>query len=255
MRISNSKIRLILLSLLLVGLCNCTQISPLSDVPIEDPSLIRAKLYVSKAVNSNGGTSQAIYARLEDKNGDRIELEQGSVSVNGLIMQVSREVNFVPPFIINTNLPYYTISEGRLSVLPDSTYAFKITLADKKEYSATIHTQENDLNALVVPSAHRRTRPLTIKWTVADGRYPIRIYTVRWSKENGQDRIHSASFDASNPGGGEYTFSENFFAEFPDTYRVNFTVSSRKEGQVDTAFAGGSHISSVFSVSKSVEIQ
>jgi len=254
MRISNSKIRLILLSLLLVGLSNCTQISPLSDVPIEDPSLIRAKLYVSKAVNSNGGTAQAIYARLEDKNGDRIELEQGSVSVNGLIMQVSREVNFVPPFIINTNLPYYTISEGRLSVLPDSTYAFKITLADNKEYSATIHTQENDLNALHVPSNHRRTQPLTVKWVVADGRYPIRIYTVRWSKENGQDRIHSASFDV-NSGGGEFTFSGNFFTEFPDTYRVDFTVSSRKEGQVDAAFAGGSHISSVFSVSKSVEIQ
>ena len=69
-----------LLALMLLSECT----SPLSDIGLTDPSLIRMNIELGKKRSSS-----SIEAVIYDKNSNFVELRDGSIAINGIPMEVN----------------------------------------------------------------------------------------------------------------------------------------------------------------------
>ncbi|RMH74008.1 MAG: hypothetical protein D6675_01025 [Gemmatimonadetes bacterium] len=229
-----------------IGLSGCTGDSPLSDVVLSDPSLIKPVITLEKSINAHGIANQKIEVWLYDENEDSIQLKDGGVTVNGIPME--RRQSFV------THAPYYGIDQNRLPVQPDEDYTFVITLGDGENYRATLHTPEA-LYAFNVPAIHSRTLDMTLTWLQADT-YPIYLnyqYTYRREGEDA-DRLGERDFYISHPEEGVYTLQASAFQSPDHISHAHFVLSRRKEGYIDSRFRPGREISATFSIAAESDI-
>lgn len=235
----------VFLALSSCALIGCGE-SSLSDVNLENPSLIRPEITVSKTISSSREISQTIEVWLYDKQGFSIELKAGSVRVNGVPMTVSRDL---------FGAPYYAIESNHPEVLPNTTYTFAITLADGSEYTASVTTQEKTPLAFNVPSRHNRGQDLMVSWQEVDDRYPMKIRLISHTKTDGLDEIDSQTIDIPNPGTGRHIIPASALSVSPDSYRIDLTLSSEKSGSIDSHFRKGGEMTSRFSIKKELIIE
>lgn len=207
---------------------------------------IKTQITLKKSIRS-GSARQEIILIFQNVQNRRLELDDMRVTANNIPVELQKKRDAA--------LPFYLIEDNRLQILADSTYIIKMAFADNKEYSVSVRSGEKELSLLDLPAIHRRSEPLTLRWSGADSSQVVRIRTMRTVGVKGKQKIYPVEFTIKNPAAGEYTFPADFFTEYPDLSRVEFTVISTSKGQVDNAFAPGSYILAEFSVHDSVEIQ
>ncbi len=207
--------------------CSCE--SPLSDVPISEPSVLRAEVVAQRAIGSSGYTASVLEVALRDKHEQWVELKEGSVSVDGLLMSYDGFGAYV------RNDP----------VQPDVDYTFVVTLSDGSKYTSKVHTPKN-LSQFTVPATYNRTGPFTVSWREVD---PTASATLDLVGDSA-----SAEFSVSSSQ-GSYTLQATDLARFHAGETVRVMLTFTKSGQVDGRFMSTSFAEALFSITRNTQIR
>ncbi len=201
----------------------CT--SPLSDVPVSEPSVLRAAAVAERDISASNIASTFFQLALRDKHEQWVHLKEGDVTVGGL------------PMSYNSFLGSYVRNDV---VLPNATYTFVVTLSDGSRYTCTVRTSK-DLNELTVPSSYDRTGYFTVSWKEVDGSTTAML-TVAGDSTSASYYPQSAS--------GSYRLPSSEFTRFHGSQTLRITLTLTKPGQVDGRFMSTSTAASWFSITR-----
>lgn len=217
--------------------------SPLSDVPITDPTVLKPVMEVEKSISTNGGISNIISCIIYDKNNNLVEIHDGGVKLNGIYMDSA-------PYGLGGT--YYIPSESQPENIElDKTFTFGVMLSDGEVYLSSITTAAFDLTTFTVPSTYQLYSDLHIQWY--EDQYSNEM-SVKLNCSTGAV-TEEFSIPTSDIQIGEYNIQPGAFPF--DQCEEGFYVhlSSFREGDVDNRFRDGSKITSANSVTKYVSIE
>jgi len=237
------------LILMLAILNSCTQDSALSDVEINDPSVIAPFIAVSRNIDNNNIFSSKIIVWLYDKNGCSIELKKGEVRLNHTRMLLKR--------LAITNAPYYSGENSLTKVELNANYTIEIELGDGKVYAASVQTQAKDLNQLTLPSYYSKQNNMNISWKDIYLHDNMEVQLIRYfsADSSGGQSFKTIPLPLANISTGNYILSkDNFNLQEGNCYKALITVSGTKNGVIDSRLNLNSKIVSVYSVAKEIII-
>lgn len=228
----------------LVGL-SCS--SPLSDVNVTDPSVLRPAFTVSKSIDNTGTRTVDYQADIYDKNSELVTIQNGSVKLDGYLMDTK------------TNLlggQYYDLSgESEVKFSTATKYNFTITLSDGSQYSGTVTSQSVDLYEFNAPSSQSRTQPITVSWKGTDTTAQMWINMTYSFKTDTTTGSGSQVFQIVDPSSGTFTIPVSYFTSTQGaTYRVDLTLESEVKGTVDRRFMPGGSIVSDMTCTRIVNL-
>jgi len=237
---------LIFLFLCLISFNGCTQDSPLSDVDLEDPSLIKPDIQINKSISSGTITFTTI-TWLYDKNFNSIELKSGDVKMNNIKMTLKHGLN---------NEPYYVIEP--FDLLPfqlNSAYECKITLSDGKIYSSSVVTRVKDLYQLNIPAEQPRNEDINVSWADAANDRELVLTMVLTGRNDSSTIVDVQGFNISNPLTGNYLVSKSYFINRPEINEAQFTLEAINRGQINQSFMSSSKITSAISITRTTKFK
>ncbi len=208
--------------------CELTE-SPLSDVPISEPSVIRVLAEADRDNGSTNAVSSLLMVTLYDKHDEFIEIKNGQVSVNGLSMTYCGFGQY-----IRTNE----------TVSPDASYTFVVSLSDGSQYSCNVHTPK-ELRELTVPAQYDRKSNLVITWQTSD---PEAVTTLIVKGDTVQTQYRVAS------GAGTFTLQPSALTRFHSGQTLKVKVLEVRTGHVDVGFMSTSSATASFSISRNMGI-
>ena len=231
--------------IILIMFNSCIEDSALSDLDIVDPSLITLEISLERAWGNDSLVATRIKVLLRDKNFDAIELQKGSVSVNGHIMQ-TEELVFSPGF-------YYTIDNSILKVEVNELYTFVIELADGKQYEASITTQDVDLYELNLPSDYNKINDMEINWQGHDiqNEFEISLNCIYTTGAGYPKYFYPDIQERTN---GSYLIPNFYFNEEEGIYEALVSINSKKYGTIDSSFRDYSEIYSSFNKASKCDV-
>jgi hypothetical protein len=217
--------------------------SPLSDIILDDPSVIRPCITFSKSINPYGSVHYSITTTIYDRNNQEVILRDGSVDVNGKLLGT-----------LYSARSYSWSSSKEKIIYPDSSYIVTITLGNGDQYHAWLDTPEKELLTFAVPDTHTRNQDLTVSWTDIDFRYPQTLeYSYTWSNTEGSGS-DTKTFTIADRSKGNYTIGKSFFNYPEGIYEATLRIITRVNGTVDEAFMPGGYIQCVFYITSQLKI-
>jgi hypothetical protein len=232
---------LLLLTLCTMLFLRCAKDSPLSDVALDDPGLLKPDIQLVRSISETGAKSQEVSARLYDKNNNTIELKEGGVSVNGVEMGTV-------PYYLGSSANYYSTSS--IDILPDSLYTVTITLANSTDYESTVRTPATELDTLEVPAQHVKTSDLTISWKEPDSSITLKV-TMNYFYRNDSATGNANRFLGNvNSGAGSFTINYSHFNFRDDLTKATFELEGKVTGTINASFQSGSKITYEMSIRK-----
>jgi len=226
----------------------CVSDSPLSDLPVSDPSLIKPNIKLTRERSSSGTLNHDIKVFLYDKNHNSIELMKGEVIVNGIPLSV----HYLP----FTDAPYYTLDS--FSVDLGQTYTVQIVLADGLTYISDVTVQENDFWQLILPETHNHTEDLPVSWSTPSASYPVKMYlSYFYTTGTGSGSgVRLISVPTTNAGTGNFIIPASYLSvPNGNIYRIDLEVVSTATGTVDGHFMSGGEITAQVSITGTCNIQ
>lgn len=234
---------------LIIFLASCAHKSALSDVDLEDPSLVSVDVIFEHCQKENGKLEEKIEVRIKDKNGDYVEVKNGSVKINDVALEVT-EGSF-------SNLPIYKVATNTLTVQPDKTYKIVIQMSDGEEYTTTYKTQFKEITFRNLPTKHNERNPLDVKWEGGDKECNLYLKTTKVvDLVEGGSRFEDDEHPIDYPEEDEYRIIPDFF-HYEDGVVEDLQISleSVKNGQFHPKFRSESQIESIFRVEKNIIIE
>ena len=242
LRIFSMRKLLLFFTAIMFSLLNsCVQESALSDVDIDDPSIIKPVISIDKSINTNS----IIYTNITwlfDKNNNSIELKSGEVKMNNIDMTLKRGIN---------NEPYYTIEP--FDILPfqlNYTYESEISLSDEEVYTSRVTTRGKDLYQLNVPAEHNKNEDIQISWADIENDEELVLTMVLTGSDDSTTYIDVYKFNISYPLSGSYTVSKNYFINRPEINKAQLTLEAINTGEINNSFMNGSKITSTISITR-----
>ena len=231
--------KIILLLLAPALMFGCKENSPLSDVELNNPSLISPEITLTKHKNELGRTNTELVIYLNDKNNNSIDLLKGSVSLNNKRLGVHSEVG---------GAPYYSLDH--IELVPKRKYEIQIKLADEKTYPCTICSPEVALGDLSVPEYHNMSSALVVRWEKLN-----ESGTDYYLELGNEDRTEEIKLSSIQTKVGSYAIPSDVLALLTNGQRgdVLITLRSVTLGKIDPKFNGGS-IQIIESVCKQVTL-
>lgn len=227
---------MLLLSISLIITFSSCRESALSDVEIDDPSLLKVYGSVWKYCNLDSTVNEVdkVTLRLKDKTDHSIDLKKGGVSCNGVEM------------FSHTDLvgPYYAVPSEIAVVKSDSTYNYIIELADGAEYTGSVSIDNKHLKTISVQSSWKwtETDSLIVSWNDIDDAYSTWIF---WQKtfKDGVDHTDESSIGSHNVSDfNSYSFPSSFFTNTSGELMIKtlqVRLQCEKEGELDSRFRSG----------------
>ena len=239
------RIFIFIFAVLLFSCAGCVQESVLSDVEITDPSVIRPEITFSRS-KSGSSTTQFIYAWINDKNNNPLELKNGGVLLNGKSMPVKTLLG----------LPYYSGLDVVSDIRPGYTYNIAIKLNSEKTYEASIKIQEKDLATLTLPLSHNRSENMEMSWTEIDPGRELKLEILNFYKKDNSELTEAFSMyiPQQNLASGNFTIPSAYFQSTQNITKTQITLTSTITGTIYQGFEAGSKIESALSISKTCQI-
>jgi hypothetical protein len=177
----------------LVSFCAC--VSPLSDVNIDDFSLIGANMSISRYFGTVSPAWQTVHASVYDKNYASVKIKNGGVAVNGTAMGYDSSTFFL----------CYT--KDNLGVVKNTDYRFVITLSNGDQCTSSVRTPAAEFGAVTAPASFQLSQGATVTWTdIAQGT-PI---SVKLSIVSSTDSANHVVIDnAGMPDSGRFVIPPN----------------------------------------------
>jgi len=225
-----------LLAVLMLLFTACRK-SSLSDIELDDPSILKVYAKVGKYTNLDSTVieSHVFNLRIKDKTDHSIELKKGQVLCNDVSME-----SFTDLFG-----PYYKVPKDSLTVTDNTLYNFIVELADGGQYSSNVFVDDSYLKLLEAPSSWIWTAgdSLTISWNNPNNEYTTQLswYLTLLDSVLAGDKPRSGGFDVS--ASNIYKFPPSFFTNEYGENRVQklrINLESEKEGQLNDNFYSGS---------------
>lgn len=225
---------------------SCIDESALSDVDIDDPSIIKPVILINKSINASSVTFTNV-TWLYDKNNNSIELKSGEVKMNAIKMKLKRGLN---------NEPYYTIEPfDILQFKINTSYESKISMSDGKFYTSKVTTREKDLYQLNVPVEHNKNEDIYLSWNDAVNDLKLVLTMVLTGSSDTASYVKVFEFIISNPLSGNFTVSKNYFMNRPEINKSQFTLEAINTGEINKSFMNGSKITSTISITRFVNLK
>ena len=231
-------------SLLLFTLINgCTQDSPLSDLDLTDPGLVKPDIEISRSFYSSGTTSFSHTVWIYDKNNNSVNIQDGKVSINNVELSLEKE-----PL---NSAPYYSVDPSyQLPFKFNENYTCNITLSDGKIYSSTVKSRSADIDSFTVPLTHNRSENLLLKWGPVDPKEKIILTMVYNFRHDSSSGTGVRDIQITNPQTGEALVPKSFFDASSGITDATFTLESNIYGITDNRFKNGSEIIFIINISK-----
>ncbi len=229
--------------LLFTLITGCTQDSPLSDLDLTDPGLIKPDIQISRSLYSSGTISFSHNVWIFDKNNNSVNIQNGKVEINNISLSLKKEP-------IN-NAPYYSVDPAYL--LPyefNKTYSCNIILSDGKVYSSTIKSRTADIDSFVVPVKHDKSKDLLLKWSPVDINEIVVLTMVYNFKTDTSSGISVRNIQISDPRNGQALISKSYFDTSTNITDATFTLESDVYRITDSRFQPGSKIHFTIYISK-----
>jgi hypothetical protein len=217
---------------------SCAQNSPLSDVNLDDPSVISLQITLERSLDLGGSATQKIEAIVKDKNSDYVALKNGGITVNGTAMAIAYTA---------LNAPYYT-ANGLMYFAVNTNYTFVVTLANGKQYNAVVKTQAQDIYSFVAPASAPRAGALNVTWASPDTTGLVSISVTKTVVDSNRTTYAYDNIGVSHPSAGSYTFPAGYFSA--KTTTVDLILNSAVHGTVDPSFRAGSVITASISIAR-----
>lgn len=235
----------IYLAILAITFVGCVKESPLSDVELTDPSIVRPEIKFVRMKDNNTLTT-LIGAWIYDKNDNSIELKNGSVLINSKEMVV-RKLG---------ESPYYSGIEVIPEIQLGLTYMVEIKLNPSQSYYASIVIPDKDLSNLTIPSRQNKYEDMKISWTDVVPTRALKLTITNFYRKDNQDLLGFITMDIppANLATGEYTIKAGLFSGYPNIYKTTIELKSVTNGSIYAGFLKGSKITCDMSVTKSCDV-
>ena len=126
--------------------------SPLSDVEITDPTIIRVEAFV-EYTNDNGNIDKDIYVVITDKNSQTVKLKNGHVRMNGKELRLDESIR-----------GYTYQYPGKSDKVGPGNYTFEVELPDSSKYKGRVEYNVPLPQGFSAPDSWPADRDLEIEW-------------------------------------------------------------------------------------------
>jgi len=220
-------------------LTNCD--SPLSDEPLNDPSLIAPVLTIERTYDNSKTLKGEAIAYLWDKNFNLVKIKDGGVSVNSTALTLE--------YLI-TGGPYYE-TPGDYPVYLNTNYTMTVEMSNGDTYNSQVRTQFQDLHTFNIPVTFSHTDSIQVTWEQVISSDSLWI-EFSYDDDSGAGLvnvgIHQDSVDT-----GSYTITHGNFDQLAGK-TVQAKLVSEKFGTANEHFKTGALISSKFAVIQECQI-
>ncbi|HHJ53682.1 MAG TPA: hypothetical protein ENJ89_10840 [Caldithrix abyssi] len=220
--------------------------SPLSDIVIDDASVIQPMVELTRSINDQGSVTVRFEVRLRDKNGNYIKLKDGGVQVNGFKLGIKYD----------HSAPYYQLLSSDSTLMKTGQLmTVLITLGDGSDYALTGYAPPKALKKISAPDSVSRNNNIVITWQEVDSIFPQEIELKRYFKTS-EDHYSNATdmFKIESPEQGRYFIYSPLLQEFPNTYKIIVKLISTRYGKIPKDFRSGGYFHAMFTISKIVKI-
>lgn len=238
-------VRTLLLSLSLSLLFIACE-SPLSEQNITDPGLIAPVLQVQKEISYKGTVYYRYRCDIYDKLLRSVELNNGSITVNGKKLMVIKD-------IVGS---YYTLDDTQVPYALNSTYSFVITLSDNSTYNGMVTSHTDSLREFVVPSEQDTTQTMTVSWkgTVPGASMYLTIATSYKTPNGFGFSVHRK--DIPSPAAGTVVlYPSDYLSGGGTTTSVDVTLHSEIDGTIDKRFYSARRVFSHQFITRTVAVR
>lgn len=237
------KIISLIFLLFLILVTGCTQDSPLSDLDLTDPGLIKPDIQISKSTYSTGTISFSHTVWIFDKNDNSVNIQNGKVLIDNIELKLKKA-------IIN-NAPYYSVDPSySLPFEFNKTYTCDIVLSDGKDYSSIVTSRSADIDSFVVPLTHDKSKDLLLRWGPVDPNEKIVLTMVYNFRTDTSSGTGVRDIQISNPQSGTALIPKSYFDASTHITDATFTLESNIFGTTDKHFRPGSKIHFTINISK-----
>ncbi|NUN70368.1 MAG: hypothetical protein HUU02_11720 [Bacteroidetes bacterium] len=220
--------------------------SPLSDTEITDPGLIAPDVQVTRYVSHNGTVSTEYLCGFFDKSAQRVQLKNGSVTVNGVTMSHAKD-------LLGS---YYKADPRNVPYSVNTQYVFTITLADNKQYDGVVTTQKSLLNDFSVPTSVSKSSAFQISWSGNDPNADLDLELLSYYKTDSSNGTTFRSIDLPKTASGTYQVSPSvYLSPSGPTSKVELVLVSELEGTIDGRFKRGRHAVSMQRIGRIIMVQ
>jgi hypothetical protein len=229
----------------LMLLASCLR-SPLSDVEITDPSIIRVKAFV-EYTNDNGHTDKDIYVIITDKNNQTVKLKNGHVRMNG------KELG------LDESIRGYTYQyPGKSDKVGPGTYRFEVELPDSSTYEGRVTYKAPLPQGFSAPDGWPADRDLEIEWQRPPMGWDVDFGYQLYLHGDAGPYPYSKSGDIGTEMRTSHTFRSKEFFDKDGKKAVNYIrliMRFVREGQMAGEFLSGSSAQVAYSFEEKVYIE
>ncbi|MBN2521792.1 MAG: hypothetical protein JXB24_00880 [Bacteroidales bacterium] len=230
------KSKLFFLPAALLLLLSACRESALSDVEIDDPSILKVFGTVGKYTNLDSTVveNHIISLRIKDKTDHSVELKKGRVLCNDIEMNCYSDLLG----------PYYFMPEEYLDVTDNTLYTFVVELADGEQYPGSVFVDDDYLQLLEAPDVWVYTTEdsLTISWNQPVTDYVTQLYWHITFMEGANTEGKTASGWIDVTASNTYKFPPSLFANDLGeniAQELRIELESEKEGESNPDFYKG----------------
>ncbi len=231
--------------IIICSLLSCKK-SSLSDVEINDPSILRFYCHLDKKTDTLGVQRDSIYVIITDKMPRRVELKKGGVYVNDLQADLANDILFGP---------FYKADMSTIQIENNVTYIFKVVLADDSVYESPVTLPENNLEIFNTPATHNGNDTLSVSWDDTDDLCELRL---EWRKGVSDSTYLTTGTlgSADVTGMRNYDFPPSFFEDNTGTIVVEkllLKLYSKYQVDANSSFDRG-YVESRYIINKVIDI-
>lgn len=192
--------------------------SPLSDIPVSDPSVVSVSADLEYFSDQNS-SFDTMTAELMDKNGNQFSLLIGGCYFNGMEMHLYED----------DRDPFYYLTDNDISVQPCSTYIFSIMLADSVQYSSTINSPPVQNFKLKIPASFIWGEGLSLSWETINSNIAENEAVIFAGG-------HKIPIDSATLLKGEFTVEGKYFLGLPKPDSVSVDLHFERHGIAPDGF-------------------
>jgi len=226
----------------------CDSDSPLSDVDLKDPSVLTAKLFVSK-LDLVEGISRTMKLTFYDKYSNYVTLKNGYVKVNGFNVNIDSS---------SGEGKFYNILKaigGQLK--KNTTYNFEVVLggAQDNPVNFSFKTLSADLTSLDIPLSHSKTKDLRVKWNEYSSTQKYEMELTIFYSEFGTPKtfVYNILIPADSAAIGAYTLNKSYFQDRSFTNKAKIELKTYKKEKISN-FAENSEALCEYIITREVNI-
>lgn len=229
----------------LILLASCLR-SPLSDVEITDPRIIRVEAFIYYK-DDNNKINKDIYVLITDKNHQSVKLKNGYVRMNAKELQLDED------------LGGYTYQyPGNSDEVGPGTYRFEVELPDSSTYEGSISYKAPVPEGLAnLPNSAPAGRDMEISWGKAPPGWSLEVkYRIDLRKDV---KDYGYNINGNIPTGlnSSHRFPSGSFYDKKGQVAVkNLVINAvyTYEGEMDDRFLSGSSVEAIYSFRKTVRV-